>query len=158
MLKEILKVMLIVLILLGIATKLETPRNIAVSGAISGNANFDGSENINIVTMQSNIAVLTGSIVMPEQNSETLTGQTTINYPKGYNKDNCIIISLLGQNKDKTDRWSTTMKSDAVSIALGNGDLCTSLTTTNIIIRANKVMSSQPRHDINFKVVLMKIS
>ena len=32
------------------ATKLDTARTIALSGAVTGNANFDGSENINIAT------------------------------------------------------------------------------------------------------------
>ena len=32
------------------ATKLATARNIAISGAVTGNANFDGSGNINIST------------------------------------------------------------------------------------------------------------
>ena len=36
------------------ATKLQTPRNIALSGAVSGNANFDGSGNITINTTANN--------------------------------------------------------------------------------------------------------
>lgn len=36
------------------ATKLQTPRNIAISGAVSGSANFDGSGNITIVTTANN--------------------------------------------------------------------------------------------------------
>ncbi|MDN8250982.1 phage tail protein [Acinetobacter baumannii] len=36
------------------ATKLQTPRNIAISGAVSGSANFDGSGNITINTISNN--------------------------------------------------------------------------------------------------------
>lgn len=36
------------------STKLETPRNIAISGAVSGSANFDGSGNITINTISNN--------------------------------------------------------------------------------------------------------
>lgn len=36
------------------ATKLQTPRNIAISGAVSGSANFDGSGNITINTTSNN--------------------------------------------------------------------------------------------------------
>lgn len=39
-----------------IAGKLKTPRNIAIAGDMSGNANFDGSANITINTALSNIA------------------------------------------------------------------------------------------------------
>lgn len=39
----------------GTATKLATARNIAIVGAVSGNANFDGSENISISTTLANI-------------------------------------------------------------------------------------------------------
>ena len=37
------------------ADKLKTPRNIAVSGAVTGNTNFDGSANVTITTELSNI-------------------------------------------------------------------------------------------------------
>ncbi|MDC4439957.1 phage tail protein [Acinetobacter baumannii] len=40
------------------ATKLQTPRNIAISGAVSGSANFDGSGNINISTVLNNFGSL----------------------------------------------------------------------------------------------------
>lgn len=40
-----------------IAVKLKTPRNIAIAGDMSGNANFDGSANITINTALSNIAI-----------------------------------------------------------------------------------------------------
>ena len=36
------------------STKLQTPRNIAISGAVSGSANFDGSGNITINTISNN--------------------------------------------------------------------------------------------------------
>ena len=39
----------------GTATKLATARNIAIAGAVSGNANFDGSANISISTTLANI-------------------------------------------------------------------------------------------------------
>ncbi|MFW1888103.1 phage tail protein [Acinetobacter johnsonii] len=35
----------------GSASKLKTPRNIALAGAVSGNANFDGSGNVEIITV-----------------------------------------------------------------------------------------------------------
>ena len=40
------------------ATRLKTPRNIALSGAVSGNANFDGSGNIDITAVLNNFSGL----------------------------------------------------------------------------------------------------
>lgn len=58
------------------ATKLQNARNIKLQGAVSGNANFDGSTNITINTEQANIAVLTGNITI--SNGE---GTTNVAYP-----------------------------------------------------------------------------
>lgn len=50
------------------ASKLETPRNIALAGAVSGNANFDGSGNVEIVTSPN-----TNSLRVVEGNGYTIT-------------------------------------------------------------------------------------
>ena len=71
-------------------TKLQTARNIKLQGAVSGNANFDGSGNIIINTTQSNIAILTGSTVVNASSSKTVT----INYPSGYTESNCIPVAF----------------------------------------------------------------
>ena len=42
--------LVVVLVMLGTATKLKNARKIGLSGAVSGNANFDGSGNVNIET------------------------------------------------------------------------------------------------------------
>lgn len=42
--------LVLVVVMLGTATKLATPRKISVSGAVSGSANFDGSGNVQINT------------------------------------------------------------------------------------------------------------
>lgn len=42
----------ILVLMLGSATKLKTARNIALTGAVTGNANFDGTGNISINTTQ----------------------------------------------------------------------------------------------------------
>ncbi len=68
------------------ATKLQNARNITLSGAVSGNANFDGSENITITTTQGNITVLTGIV-----NGNGLE----IDYPTDFTKDNCVCISVM---------------------------------------------------------------
>lgn len=58
------------------ASKFATEKNIELRGAVSGNANFDGSTNVIINTTQANIAVLTGNITI--SNGE---GTTNVAYP-----------------------------------------------------------------------------
>lgn len=66
------------------AAKLQTARNIAISGAVKGSANFDGSGNVIITTSQNNIFVLTGNIKMPSANSNSLRGGVEIDYPSRF--------------------------------------------------------------------------
>lgn len=100
MLKEIWKVMLQVMLvvilvaMLGTATKLQTARNIKLQGAVSGNVDFDGSGNVIINTAQTNISVLTGDMTLiaaSDGDSKTTTKDLTL--PNGFTKDNCMVIS-----------------------------------------------------------------
>ena len=84
--------------MLGTTTKLKTARNIKLQGAVSGNANFDGSANITINTTQTNIAVLDGRISLtanPTDNASNNKMQHTpwsMDYTSGFSKDNSIVI------------------------------------------------------------------
>lgn len=136
-----------------------TARTIALSGAVSGSANVDGSGNVTINTVQGNIAVLTGTITMPEAGAETITGTKDISYPSGYTKDNCVVLSVMSHGTVRTDYWSTPMTSDSSpSMLLGNGDVVVSLKPNLITVRSDKVATEQSRQDITYKIVLMKVS
>lgn len=84
--------------MLGTTTKLKTARNIKLQGAVSGNANFDGSANITINTTQTNIAVLDGSISLTANTTDNASNnkmqqtQWSMDYPSGFSKDNSIVI------------------------------------------------------------------
>lgn len=58
------------------ATKIITARKITLSGAVNGNVEFDGTEDVTIKTEQSNIVILTGNITLTNGN-----GSVNINYP-----------------------------------------------------------------------------
>ena len=159
MLQEIAVVLLVVaLAMLGTATKLKTARNIKLQGAVSGNANFDGSGNITINTILGNIAVLVETITMPEANSNNLQGSTDMNYPSGFTNTNCVVISVMSHNSIHADWWGTprshTINANAV---VGNGDTCAILKPDKITIHSYKLVNEQERDDIAFKIVLMKI-
>lgn len=81
------------LAMLGTASKLANARNIKLQGAVSGNANFDGSSNTIINTTQDNIAIVTGTVSLTEGK-----GNTTIKYPQGFNKSNTVILSFMAHN------------------------------------------------------------
>lgn len=71
------------------ATKLQIARKITLDGAVKGEANFDGSNNIVINNTQNNIAVLNGKITLSNG-----SGSTTANYPTGFTYKNCIALAI----------------------------------------------------------------
>lgn len=74
------------------ASGLQTARNIALTGDVTGSTNFDGRGNVTIVTNLANIAILTGNINLTISDERT-TGYLDIDYPSGYNKNNCVVIA-----------------------------------------------------------------
>ena len=95
---------------------------------------------------------------MPEENDETLSGITEINYPDGFNSENCVVVSLMSHNSFHTDYWSTTLTSNSPSsMLLGNADLMVTLKPEKIRILSNKNGVGQSRRDVTFKLVLMKL-
>ena len=142
------------------ASKLATPRNITLSGAISGTGKFDGSIDVTITTKQANIAVLTGSMSLSAGSSggdETQT-QLNINFPSGFNKDNCVCIAFGMKLQSKNYHYGVggTSSNRVVSgsfirdIVLGapTDDTKIQLVAYNA---GNKVT-------VNYNIVLMKIS
>ena len=100
-----------------------------------------------------------GTITMPEANNDSLTGSTEISYPDGYNSENSVVLSIASHNTSHTDWWSTALSSSSPSSNLfGNGDLVVTLKADKIRISSNKSTNSQPRRDVTFKLVLMKLS
>lgn len=126
--------LVVVLGMLGTATKLATARKIALTGAVSGNTNFDGSGDITITTKQANIAVLTGTISLTSG-----VGQQSINYPSGFTKDNCVAIS---SNIQYTSNWSP----DGNHVILGSNTVILNSSTNG------------PTGNKNYRIVLMKIA
>jgi len=134
------------------ASKLTTPRNIKMQGAISGNANFDGSTNITINTTQSNIAVLTGTGTIGADTTGTLA---TLNYPTGFTKDNCIVISCGLKINGGSRGFAFGYDSDEVfGMALCTSDKSIELSDNIRLSYKNKATSSKV---IAYKIVLMKV-
>lgn len=142
------------------ASKLQTARNIAISGAVKGSANFDGSGNVTINTTQNNIFVLSGSL--------SSGNNLEINYPTGLTKDNCVCISAMFQNPS-SGMWGLAGGNfSSSSYVLGSIPAKVSLATKiNVEIRNIQITdgneqtvyaSSSPSANFNYKIILMKIS
>ena len=148
------------------ATKLATARTISVSGAVSGSAKFDGSANVSIVTKQANIAVVSGTMTLeanPQSDFEKGLQQQTlkkINFPSGFNKDNCICIAFgmkIDANKNYSYGTSGSISNQAVTgaynkhVVLGASDDVTK-------ISVQVWQSATTKKTVYYKIVLMKIS
>lgn len=138
------------------ATKLQTARTISLSGDVSGSASFDGSKNVTINTDLANIAVLTGTAV---------NGVANINYPSGFNSNNCVVISQMYKRTGSSTGFNsgTTLEiSNGSSGALPN---IVELLPANIRVKLrllyissnNTVFSGNVDFNVEYKIMLMKI-
>ena len=149
---------MIAVAILGTATKLKTIRNIALSGAVKGNANFDGSGNVEINTTQNNIFVLSGSVyIEPVTEVGGSSGaNVTINYPSGCNADNCVPIACGVKYTTKGYNY-VGIYQDAMDSFLNAFKRTLTLTPDNIILRINNP-ATDSGHTFYYKIILMKIN
>ena len=143
--------------MLGSANKLKTGRTISLTGDVTGSASFDGSKNVSINADLANIAVLTGTMK---------NGSATINYPDGYNKDNCVILSTMlkrvGVASTRGYSAGTAfLPADGTSGSISSKvELQTSsiiLTGRHLYLSDSGVTVMDVNYDIYYKIVLMKI-
>ncbi len=154
--------LVVVAVMLGSATKLQNERKIKLDGAIQGEISFDGSKNITINTTQNNIAVITGKINLAatEPNSEVITQTTwTIDFPAGFNKDNCVCLSFGGRMHDNRGFCYGTGNEDVIGLAIG--DIPKSIVlghasdTSKIWMQAYNIANSEQVYE--YRIVLMKL-
>lgn len=107
--------------------------------------------------MKKDFVFIVGQIITPEAGENSLTGQAFKLYPPGFTKDNCVVISLMGNRPDSNDSWSTTSQPNSMGYVMGNGGLYASLQSEYIAISRTKSSASEPAKVNNFKLVLMKI-
>lgn len=124
------------------ASRLLTARDITLNGAVSGSANFDGNNNISINTVQSNITVLTGTV-----NLTNGVGSVNLGYPPGYNKDNCVAISIGVQILANIWDFNQNQSSHIFGCRLNDN---------NVILTVGSFKDVGSNGDKQFKLVLMK--
>lgn len=147
------------------ADKLKTARKIKLTGAVSGEASFDGSRDVTISTTQANIAVLEGELPQDDKSEEVSTS-----YPEGFNKTNCIVISAEGirATSDSSELYAFGTMYDSRSYVRGGIPLSVIRRNSDIVICAkniiltdgNQVFARPLAENAGFKyrVVLMKIN
>lgn len=117
--------MVIVLVLLGNADKL------------------GGKEASNYIT-NNRFIELTGEITLTSAG-----GSTTLNYPSGYNKDNCVVIACgITYNSQSWRAFGTVQASVSTGVRLN---------TTNLTVCCYPIQNNvSPSGTFDYKIILMK--
>lgn len=145
------------------ASKLATARKIALTGAVSGNVNFDGSGNVSIATTQANIAVFTQTI------DPTSTGVISFNYPTGFNQNNSMVLSATVANQLSENGipvWGNSYDIAGLSlfpiplqVCFKTDKIQVNIRDTMISINDNGVlMTHTASSSVKIKLVIMKVS
>lgn len=115
----------------------------------------DGS----LYLLKSNIAVITGTA------SFDTNGNAIVNYPDGFTKNNCVVISFMTEGLGTAKTLATGSVFDSSNVIVGSIPKYIALGDSNIIININNIAiinGSSPTvgstyPDMNYKIVLMKI-
>lgn len=136
-------------------------RNIAISGAVQGNANMDGSGNMNIVTTQANISVLTGTITTTAATgTDTVINTKKIDFPSGFTKDNSVVISIGLYMGTTTGYAFETIdpKDPRTWLRSGIGHMVTYNVNSDNKINLILETPFTESYTYNYKIVLLKVS
>lgn len=146
--------LVVVLAMLGSATKLQTSRKIELDGAVKGEVDFDGSKNVTIKTTQENIKEVTTTLTLANGKASG-----NINYPSGYTKDNCYVLSFMARKTDlsSNDGYGYGYIESTQGYIKGAIGHSVELTNSNIEINiSNPADSSNGNATFAIKILLMK--
>lgn len=107
---------------------------------------------------KSEIATVTGTITTPEAGSSDISSNVDINYPTGFNLQNCMVISLMAKNTGlSTEYWSTVGSTGhSVEAMYGCYGLWAVMGPNHIRVHVSKVHTEESQKTINVKLVLLK--
>lgn len=145
------------------AGRLQTARNITLSGDVTGSVSFDGSKNVSMTTNLANVAVLSGTISGPADSNGSYS--KTISYPAGYNQSNCIVIGWALELSNSATIWGTGMTLDSGGYVAGAMPTSISMRNDNINFKIRNVYVSSDgtvfsiplTGTYSYKIILMKI-
>lgn len=147
------------------ADKLKTARNIKLQGAVSGNASFDGSNDVTINVTQANIAVITG--VLKPDTISTQLWKAIIPYPDGYTQGNSVVMSLMIKGiSEAAEVWSLGSVLNTSNTLAGTVPSYVRMKNNEIEVACRHVVIDKDMYpsvatannSISYKLILMKIS
>ncbi len=108
------------------------------------------------VVAKENIAVITGTKELAANDMTYDYKQTTwdIDYPEGFNKDNCICLAFQGSVNTKVGAYGTTPNT-AANLAISTLPRTVCLQSDNINLQCYNPASSAKQYI--YKVVLLKV-
>lgn len=119
--------------------------------------------NSNVTTLDSNkvnvksFKSITGTIVTPAADDETITGTVELEYPDGFTKDNCFVVGLMGQNTgDGKANWCTHQYPGASAHLTGSSNLFAKLEADCVTIGVTKPDTSAASKTYTVKCLLYK--
>ncbi len=146
------------------ADRLKTARKIKLTGAVSGEASFDGSKDVTITTTQANIAILEGKLAQDNDSDEV-----NVPYPEKFNKQNCVVISYACTGGTTSQLFTVGSLYDSRSYIRGGLPMAVTLRDNDIAICAKRItmidgqspsvgyLSSGSMVSFKYRVILMKI-
>lgn len=145
-------------------------KHVLGNAATSTNAEKLGGKDANDYKLKGDFAVLTGNATLTANTSEKAVENTctftelTLNYPAGFNKDNCVVVSFGRQNTSNYGySYGWNSKIDSMDNLMGVLPMRITLFGTSTTQWANKIRVqfgnlTTESHTIAYKIILMKIS
>ena len=151
----------ILVLILGSTTKLKNARTISLTGDVTGSVSFDGSKNVSINTNLANVAILSGQVTVKKSNDPgnfyEVTRIENIEYPNGFNKDNCAVIAFGCNRTTNSNKYYGIDYNVANAVsAMVTGDIPREVNLSDKII-LNFFSYSGSDITVRYEVVLMKI-
>ncbi len=133
----------------------------ATTATTASNSRKLGGKEATDYKLKGDFAVITSSLTTPDTTSTSVQGAVDINYPKGFNKNNSVIISLMSKNNSMNSeanrKWSTVGINSSGSVVKGNLGLTASLNEENITVWVSKMAQEEQSKNIGIKLILMKV-
>lgn len=166
MLREMFKETVVALLVVALVTLLLLANVLGNSATATNadNANKLGNKPASEYKTKGDFALITGTISVPTDGNHS---SISINYPEGFNKDNCCVISKMFKRVDapSTRGYSegtvfmpdqNTSGNYPSKVELRSSDI--SIMVRYIYISSDgKIVTSEISTNTNFKIVLMKI-
>lgn len=110
--------------------------------------------------LRDNFAIINGRITISCTESTSISGNVDVNYPKGFTKNNCVVLNTMSREKtlNETIGYSDGIGVSSNAALRGAIPHFTTLKDNAITVRYEKEFMSNTTqtYTIEFKIILMK--